>query len=312
MSGIGENSDVTAEMKPLTKPEFIDRCPDWFPEFWEDLMNNYKMGKRLNEAVKEKNEKIQELEKVSVKQKLMIDQMRLEHKMLLERIIQIEAYSMRENVLISGLDDDESDNAGLLKKVINILESDLELNDVTILRCHRVPNPKHVPDGTPRNVILRLVLREDVSRILKAAKKLKDRVGKYPMYINQQYPREIMTRRRLLYPVLKQARNLGHRATLVADKLIIEGLTYTVNNIREVPFNITTLHESTNETNFAFFVQFSMMSNFNPSPFVLGNVKYSCVEMFYQSKKAIHGNNPIAETAIMMLTDHVILFFIMW
>ncbi len=210
---------------------------------------------------------------------------------------------MRENVVVSGLDDDDTDNDNLLVKIKAVFTDDLELEDVAIFRCHRVPKPKYVPDDQPRNVIVRMVNRNDVSRILKAARKLKDRAGNHTMYINQQYPREIMARRNLLYPVQREAKNQGLRAVLVQDKLYIENLLYTVDNIRNVPFDITGLHETCNETTFAFLGQYSPLSNFHPSPFTLDGVEYSCVEQYFQCKKAIHGKNLCCETAIMM-TDN--------
>ena len=41
--------------------------------------------------------------------------------------------------------------------------------------------------------------------------------------IGEQFPAEIVTIRRELYPELKKAREAGKKAKLVRDKLIIEG-----------------------------------------------------------------------------------------
>lgn len=41
--------------------------------------------------------------------------------------------------------------------------------------------------------------------------------------MNDQFPKEINNRRKMLYPILKQHRQKGKRASLVADKLYIDG-----------------------------------------------------------------------------------------
>ena len=41
--------------------------------------------------------------------------------------------------------------------------------------------------------------------------------------MSEDYPGEIDRRRKVLFPIMKAAQNEGHRASLVVDKLVIDG-----------------------------------------------------------------------------------------
>ena len=64
---------------------------------------------------------------------------------------------------------------------------------------------------------------KDHELVRKNASKLKDK----PQFsISQQYPTEISSRRQKLYPKMKEFQRQGKRATLVYDKLIVDGRPY--------------------------------------------------------------------------------------
>ncbi len=74
-------------------------------------------------------------------------------------------------------------------------------------------------ESKPRPTVAKFNYYQDIEQILQNAKKLKGtNVG-----IGEQFPAEIVTIRRELYPELKKAREAGKKAKLVRDKLIIEG-----------------------------------------------------------------------------------------
>ena len=46
--------------------------------------------------------------------------------------------------------------------------------------------------------------------------------------MNEQFPKEIADRRRLLYPIMKEERRQNRKANLVVDRLFTENVTYVV------------------------------------------------------------------------------------
>ncbi|XP_071142090.1 uncharacterized protein [Mytilus edulis] len=74
-------------------------------------------------------------------------------------------------------------------------------------------------DRGPCNILAKFERRKDRNRVLEATKKELKQKPQY--YVHEQFPVEIIERRRELIPILKDAREKGHEAVLVEDKLFI-------------------------------------------------------------------------------------------
>ncbi len=92
--------------------------------------------------------------------------------------------------------------------------------------------------------------------------------------------------------------------SLVEDRLYIEGNLYTVQNIHSLPFfDVSSLHQVTNESTISFLGMLSIFSNFHPTPIVIDGITYTSNEQYIQSSKARHVNDLNTETLIMMTDD---------
>ena len=85
-------------------------------------------------------------------------------------------------------------------------------------RVHRLgrktPNPSR-----PRPIVAKFVHYKDWETVRKSSKVLK---GTH-FGVSEQFPREIVERRKLLWPNFSEAKRQGLRASLVIDKLFIAG-----------------------------------------------------------------------------------------
>ena len=72
------------------------------------------------------------------------------------------------------------------------------------------------------------------------------------------------------------------------EKLIIDGKTYTVDNLDQLPasLNVVNLTSKSNEEYFAFFGELNPLSNFHPANFVLHGRKFTSAEQYIQYRKA--------------------------
>ena len=98
---------------------------------------------------------------------------------------------------------------------------------------------KHTPGQGHRKVIVRFSSHLGKLGILKAARNLKDRDD--PVFINEQFPREIDNQRSTLRPIMKLGKNLGKRCSLVQEKLFIGNQSYTVDTLDAIPFDVSSL-----------------------------------------------------------------------
>ncbi|XP_060081081.1 uncharacterized protein LOC132560432 [Ylistrum balloti] len=139
-----------------------------------------------------------------------------------EKIIELQTRSMKDNLLIGGIPETNEatdDPEALLK---NFIKTELGVeNDINFQLVHRI---RRRSDGKPRSMIAKFTSRKDRDMVLNAAPvKL---VGKPQFTVNEQYPPEVNERRRILYPVFKEARRRGQTARMKVDKLYIDGYLY--------------------------------------------------------------------------------------
>ncbi|CAC5368234.1 unnamed protein product [Mytilus coruscus] len=138
---------------------------------------------------------------------------------LQEKIIDQQTRSMRDNLIFKGISDEHNPTENTEEKVKDFIERELglESEEINFHVVHRL-SPRE--DRGPRSIIAKFERRKDRNKVLEAAKnKLKQ---KPEYYVHEQFPVEIIERRRKLIPILKDAREKGPEAVLVEDKLFID------------------------------------------------------------------------------------------
>ena len=109
-------------------------------------------------------------------------------------------------------------------------------------------------------------------------------------WIAEDFPPEILERRKILKPILKTAieTDSSENAYLVADKLIIGGRTYTMANLKSLPEHLRPENVATPTIGkvLAFYNASSPLSNFFPAEFTHEGISYRHVEQFFCAKKA--------------------------
>ena len=144
-----------------------NNTPEWMEAFKSDMLKE--MQSMINNSLAIHSERTTKLAVTSSKHSGMINHLQVEHKVLSDRLTRLETYSVRDNIIISGITEDtskghegspegvaEGDAVGvlepdtnnvtatenLMEKVIGIFEEHLELHDIQMVRCHRLPTPK--------------------------------------------------------------------------------------------------------------------------------------------------------------------------
>ncbi len=124
--------------------------------------------------------------------------------------------------------------------------------------------------------------------ILQSARALRD-TG---VYINEDFSSETKTNRKALYPVLKAARDKAiykDKVSIHVDRLVLNGKTYTINNLDTHPADLNPGHLATNDSVpglIRFFGSASHFNNFHPSPFTIDGIRYINNEQYHQSMKS--------------------------
>jgi len=155
--------------------------------------------------------------------------------------------------------------------------------------------------GNPRPKIVRFLRRYQRQDVWDARRHLKGT----PYSMNEDLPDVYKRARSILVPVMKAARTAGSKATLVLNKVKIDGRLYGIDDICQLPKKFDPAQECMrkNSNTTCFFGRHTPLSNFYPCSFVVQNVKYSSTEQFIQHKKAEYMGNDVLAHKILLTSD---------
>ena len=121
------------------------------------------------------------------------------------------------------------------------------------------------------------------------------------IFINHEYPPHIKKKARdKLRPILRLAKSKPHyrdKSKLIDDKLIINGTSYTINDLGKLPADIAAYQaaQRSNEDTIVFQGELSPWSNFHTALFVINNQRFNTSEHWIQLQKVLMFND--SETA---------------
>ncbi len=211
---------------------------------------------------------------------------------LTDKVVKLEDYSRRKNLLFSGLkeskNEKQSDCLKLVKGELGKIkhENGKPMSKCIIERCHRVGKPK--PDQSrPRDILCRFLSWDDRQTVSSGRSKLSKDV-----FVKADHAPEIANANRALKPILKVIQGTPYAAkgrVVVRDGCIyVDNKKFTIRNLYSLPKGINFYqgnHVST-QSSLAFFGILSPYSNFHWSPFTIEDVNYVCSEQFITASLA--------------------------
>jgi hypothetical protein len=191
-----------------------------------------------------------------------------------DKISQLEDYSRRENIKISGLEERGRENCEQI--VYNILRH-IGCDDVDLQRCHCVG---HKTEGRHRDIIVRFMFYPAKVKVMQNRQNLP-----HGIYINDDFCAETQRHINTLRPVLRKAQFIDEQAKMVADKLFYKGRPYTVHNITAIDFDLEELSCKKNAQYTTFSGRYSVLSNLHPCQIMDGEQKFNSNEQYFQFRK---------------------------
>ena len=152
-------------------------------------------------------------------------------------------------------------------------------------------NNTHRP--RPRPIKVTLSSEDDKLMLIKSRRELYG-TG---MSMFEDFPPEVNQKRRRLTPISSEAYRQGYRSSVRADKLIIQGKTYTVDTLDKLPRSLIDSANSCRQTDtqIAFFRKFNMLSNHAPSQFKIEDEVFNSNEQWFLREKCrVFGHDHIS------------------
>ena len=216
-----------------------------------------------------------------------------ENKTFNEESVKQELYSRRDNLVFTGIPDCKDENDQQCKVAVHkFFHNQWKLapehaNNIQFIRCHRLGAFKA---ASHRSVIARFRNFEDRQSVWLSCKHLRDQ----PYTMSEDFPRRIAFRRRLLYPIFREARKSGRyqSVSLRLDELYINKQRYTVDTLHMLPEHINpkTLSYRSNDTTYVtggLYSQYNLLSNWSRTPFSYNGIRYDNIEQCWQHQKAV-------------------------
>ncbi|KAJ8724729.1 hypothetical protein PYW07_015687 [Mythimna separata] len=165
------------------------------------------MEKQTNTLFEKMNEKLEPLIEDNKILKFKVE-------MLEKKIEYLEKEKKRNNILLFGLEEKENSSFHLLQRVQGIFKEDLKINLETsdVSKIYRIGLSK---ENKKRPVLITFADSWKRSEILKQKKSLKD------VYVTEDFPKEVLEKRRELKTKLLEERAKGNTAYIKYDQLVV-------------------------------------------------------------------------------------------
>ena len=239
--------------------------------------------------------------------------LRRENASLKDRISKIESNQVRNNIIISRIPESKwepynttvariHDTIAAAFSSGHIDQALEEARQIEIVCCNRIGRYQM---GRNRSISATLHNYGDKEKIMQHKKNLPNGI-----YINEEFPLEVKCNRDKLRPIWKLAKNHSvyrDKCKLSGDRLVINGINYTVNDLHNLPKDLAPYKAAQQENHeyIAFHGEHSPWSNFHLSPFVIDGQCYHSAEQWIQFSKAmLFGDSSTANKILQADSPH--------
>lgn len=223
-------------------------------------------------------------------------ELRLQNKQLQERLLVLETKEKQNNLLFEGIP--ETPLSTPHRDVTQLLTNQLRIAEASEWRFRTCYRLKSRVVGAAAPIFCSFNDKTNHDRAWLARGKL----GGTRIQVKEDLPGEYNDRRRVLYPILKKAKQLGKRAFFGGDRLSISGKQYSSDQLGRIPKECSPLESAIirGDGAIGFFGMHSPLSNFHPSRMEIQGRSYSCVEQYFQYKKCeLAGKQDIAQKILL-------------
>ncbi len=205
---------------------------------------------------------------------------------LTDKVVKLEDYSRRKNLLFSGIKEAKNEKPAdclkLVKKQLAKVKCDdnRDLSKCVVERCHRV-GKRNQNQTKPRDIVCRFLDWNDRQAVSDGRKHLDKDV-----FVRADHAPEIANANRALKPILKVIQGTPYatkgRVQVRDGFIFVDNKKFSIRNLHQLPAGIDYYQGNHVSTQFslAYFGILSPFSNFHWAPFEIDGVTYVCSEQY--------------------------------
>ena len=230
-----------------------------------------------------------------------------ENMALKERLDKIEMNQLSSNVIITGVAEQtwetyEHTKQRVLDTVVASLGKTKNTTEIEVARNTNISYCTRLGKQQPnfdRPISVTFQRKEDKDKLMKGKQNL-------PMgvYVNEEFLLHIKRARDRLRPILKYIKTkpaYKDKCKIQGDKLIVDGVKYSMDNIGELPSEIASFKaaEKSNDSHTVFHGELNPYSNFHPGKFTLDDLVFPTAEHYIQYQKALLFGDSLTANSIL-------------
>ena len=227
-----------------------------------------------------------------------------ENLLLKEKLLMQECYSRKTNLIFEEIQEQKDQKP--LEAFKNFLKdklsfSDNEYQELVISDCHRMGRKKE--NNRPRPLLVRFVKLSDRNKVWFKKSGLK----KSSYFVKEDFPDEIVNRRKMMHPLFTEAKKKDKFAKLINDTVTYYGQNYTYARANELAQALSIYNKGLRRGNgvLAFHGRSAIYSNFYPCKVKEGNTTFNCSEQMFQHEKCLYFGDPQSARTVMLKSDPV-------
>ena len=217
-------SEVDSKLKILDQLEKkVETVENEISKMWSEIRVNHK---EYDSKINHIGERVHGIEFSNSEAQEKLDNLTKENDKLKDSLVYLQSQSMRNNLIFCNIEEKEQPE-NTEQVVRNFLVEKMKVaedlvRDMRIERAHRmgsVGQRNHQGERQHRKIVCKFTLFKDRELIRKA----KINLDKSQYYVHEQFPPEIVEKRRRLVPKMKEAITNGQRSWISYDTLYING-----------------------------------------------------------------------------------------
>jgi hypothetical protein len=217
-----ENMDVKLQsLEALEKK--VDSFENELKKIWLHVHDSTKSN---DEKVMKIDERVQNVEFAVVDKDDQIEKLLNENIKMKDEVVYLKSQSMRNNLIFGGIKEEKNEKPEETERILrNHLKEKLNMAEeyvksLQIERAHRMGVQGHDERSfCNRKIVCKFTYFKD-REFVRSKRKL---LEKTPYFLHEQFPPEVVQKRRSLFPKLKKAREENKTAWIAYDTLFVDG-----------------------------------------------------------------------------------------
>ena len=273
----------------------------------EGIKNDIKLLLENEELIKRQQDTIEELKRENYELNVKYNKLEKNQTRLKKRVSDIENELYSSNAIVHGLSENEyEDGPERYRLITEVIARTISASsyEEQIQIARKIPIKKTYRLGRyntqrGRPIVINFVYHEDCENLLSNKKYLPRGI-----FADRQYSQDTENKRRILRPIYKTAVNHHQykgRCKMEGEFLRIQGRRYRVNNIRDLPQDLSSYKCTTKEDpdTIGFYGELNPMSNFYNCEFTSNHIKFHSSEQLIQFNKAKHFGDHVTMSQIL-------------